>query len=111
MSSAVETELAPAVLIGHCTTCQHPYRVEIPADIAERFGPRMRHAMGYVLKAAGITLPACGCPNRSVRFAPVRVAYKAEKACGGSCWTAKSVTCTCSCNGKNHGGAHTNGGF
>jgi hypothetical protein len=121
---------APVILIGRCTACQRPFRVEIPAEVAERFGGRMPYCLGLVLQAAGITVscdcrsgpcppagngnPACGdswCEGHggtAVRFTAgsvVKVTYKPEKRCGGSCWSARSSNCTCSCEGENHGGA------
>jgi hypothetical protein len=100
----------PAVFIGRCASCRQPFRVEIPAEIADRFGPRLPNCIGAVLPAAGITPPSCDCGG-SVKFAIVKTTYKAEEACGGRCWSAKSTTCSCSCRGRNHGGAHGTGGF
>ena len=124
----------PAVFIGRCVDCKRPFRVEIPAEIADRFGPRLPNCIGAVLPAAGIApvrclcrdrgircpdradgLPACGdylCNGHgpsAVKFAIVKTTYKPEEACGGSCWAAKSSKCTCSCRGKNHGGMHAIG--
>lgn len=121
---------APVILIGRCTACKHPFRVEIPAGIAARFGERLPHCVPYVLQAAGISvscdcrrgpcppmengIPACGdswCEGHGgtdVKFTAgsvVKVTRKPEKQCGGSCWSAKSSNCTCSCEGENHGGA------
>lgn len=121
---------APLVFIGRCVDCRKPFRVEIPDNVAGRFGDRARHAIGPVLFAAGIAPPRCHCMDRGVRcpdrgdgipkcgdwhcdghgpsqvkFAVVKVAYKPEVRCGGSCWTAKSSNCICSCAGRNHGGA------
>ena len=95
----------PAVFIGACASCRRPFRVEIPAEIADRFGPRLPNCIGAALPAAGITPPSCDC-GAPVKFTIVKVTYKAEKACGGNCWAAKSSKCVCSCRGKNHGGMH-----
>jgi len=98
----------PAILMGRCAVCRNPFRVDIPAGIAERFGARLRHAIGYALLAAKITPPRCseGHAPAPVRFAVVKVTNKPEIACGGKCWAAKSSDCACSCEGKNHGGMH-----
>lgn len=120
----------PAVFIGRCIDCKRPFRVEIPAEIADRFGARLKNAIGAALPAAGISPPSCDCRagvrctesplglpecgdshcdghgRTYVKFAIVKTTYKPEETCGGSCWTAKSTNCTCSCRGKNHGGAH-----
>lgn len=116
----------PAILIGRCTACKRPFRVDVPADIAERFGERLPYCIPYVLQAAGISvrcdcregiceIPECsdrfceghnGMPVRFTAGSVVKVTYKPEEKCGGSCWSAKGSNCTCSCRGKNHGGAH-----
>lgn len=131
----VEAEI-PAVVIGRCVACKRPFRIEISRSVAERFGARFPNCIAHVLRAAGIPAPSCDCrkttrcpetgtyglpecldydcaghEKTSVKFAAVKVAYKPEVTCGGSCWTAKSSKCTCSCRGKNHGGAHTIGRF
>jgi hypothetical protein len=107
MATATETG-TPAILMGRCVICKQAVRVEIPAEVAERFGPRLPNAIGYALQAAAITPPRCGEGHAPapVRFAVVKAERKPEIACGGKCWAAKSSNCACSCEGKNHGGMH-----
>jgi hypothetical protein len=118
-----------AVLIGRCVACKRPFRVEIPPEVVERFGARLAGAPGYALAAAGIGPIRCLCQDRGIRcpdrgdgipkcgdwhcdghgpsevkFKRVKVEYKPEVQCSGSCWQAKSSKCTCSCRGKSHGG-------
>lgn len=125
----------PAIIMGRCIVCKRAFRIEIPADIAERFGERLRFAAPYVMNAAGIALPRCECRvgircqesalglpecgdsrceghgHLPLKLAAVKVTYKPEVACGASCWRAKCSNCICSCAGKNHGGMHAQAGF
>jgi hypothetical protein len=116
----------PVILIGRCIGCKRPFRTEIPGDVAGRFGPRLPNCIPYVMQSARISpvwcdcrdlceVPECGdrfceghkgMPVRFTAGSVVKVTHKPEEKCGGSCWSAKSSKCTCSCRGKNHGGAH-----
>jgi hypothetical protein len=105
---ATATDTAPSVLMGRCAACKRPFRVDIPAGVAERFGARLGSAIGYALLAAKIKPPRCsdGHAPAPVNFALVKTEDKPEAICGGKCWAAKSATCACSCDGANHGGMH-----
>lgn len=102
MSNAPE---APEIRIGQCCICSKVYRAgagtSVWCDCRQGIPCEIRYGM-----------PKCGADEchghiqTAIRFKAVKVTYKAEKACGGSCWTAKSTVCTCSCNGRNHGGVH-----
>jgi hypothetical protein len=102
---------APEIRIGRCAACKRVYRVtagvpvpwcgcrkDTPCEI--RYG-----------------FPACGgdiCTGHNqtfIKFKTVKVTYKAERECTGTCWNATGDGCTCSCRGENHGKAHANGGI
>jgi hypothetical protein len=61
----IATAVAETVLMGRCVTCKRPFRAEIPADVADRFGSRLPHAIGYALLAAKSSDCACSCAGRN----------------------------------------------
>lgn len=122
------TATAPeTVLMGRCVTCRRPFRITVPVTFAHP--GRVWHA---ALVATGVDAPLCDCAAgrcpqdadgvpacgdwhcqghgpSAVWWTPLTMEYKADVYCpvgGGSCWTAKSSKCTCSCRGANHGGMY-----
>jgi hypothetical protein len=117
--------LAP-VLIGRCIGCPQGFRAELSPQARVLPNQHWRVANAYA-RTAGFTtwhdcrdgvrcpqgengLPDCGdweCAGHDkteIHFRVLKSEFKPEVACSpGRCHEAKSSTCTCSCNGANHG--------
>ena len=102
---------SPVILIGRCPACSAPHRIEIAAAAADRY-PNWRYNLEFFLsEQVRIAWPACANGHRrtQIKFTRggiVKVTEAPEITCGNKCWQSKSATCSCSCKGRNHGGAH-----
>lgn len=87
-------------VIGGCNVCKSPCAATVRAEWEIQSDLFSRHTL-IREPAERPTVDPCG--HNARWWSPVRVERNMGETCGDGCRSATSSTCSCSCEGLNHG--------